>query len=105
MTTKRRRDRVGIVRGQRLEDLDVIAITPLDRARVGHRDTAVIEHERIEIDNEVREQLIGRAAVDRKMKLAVAYEKVNRILNGLFLNRERAFEPRQGLVIDPVRRF
>src|SRR5665213_477590 len=39
------------------------------------------------------------------MKLAVAYEKVNRILNGLFLNRERAFEPRQGLVIDPVRRF
>ena len=105
MTPKCRRDRVGIVRGQGVEDLDMIAITPLDRAGLRHGDTAVIKHERVEIDDEVREQRIGRASVDRKMKLAIANEEVNGIPGRLFLNRQRSFEPQQGLVVDPVRRF
>jgi hypothetical protein len=73
-----------------------IAITHLDRARTGRGDAAMIEHKRVEIDDEVREQRIRRTAVDGKMKLAVAYEEVKRVLNRLFLNRQRAFQPQSG---------
>ena len=64
-------DRVGrrlrIVGPQRLEDRDMIAIALLDRAWLRDSDAAVVEHERIEIGDEVGEQRIA-ASSDRSSR-------------------------------------
>ena len=60
----------------------------------------MIEHERVEIGNEVREQGVARAAVDRDVELPVADQEVYRISYGLLLDCQGLFEARERIVVD-----
>src|SRR4029077_9913953 len=92
--------RLRIVGAQSVEDRDMIEIALLDRAWLRDSRPAVVEHERIEISDKVREQWVAAAAIDREVKLLVADQKVRRVAHRLFLDRQRLFEAGKRRVVD-----
>src|ERR1700722_8709298 len=69
MPPDRVRRRLRIAGLQSVDDRDISELSLLDRAWLRDSRPAVIEHERIEISNEVCEQRVAAAAIDREMKL------------------------------------
>ena len=94
-----------IMRPQRLIDCNMVEIALFDGAGLRDGDLPVVEHERIKVGHEVREQGIAGAAIDRDVELPVADQEMHRISHGLLLDRQGLLEARKRVVIDAQRGF
>ena len=77
-----------IVRPQRLIDRDVVEIALFNRAGLRDGDLPVVEHERVKVGHEVREQRVAGAMIDRDVEFPVANQEMDRISYGLLLDRQ-----------------
>src|SRR6185437_421279 len=67
----------AVARAQPGHDLDVVLIAAQDGAGLRHRPAPLLHQIAIEPHDEVREQRVGGAAIDREVELAVADEEAH----------------------------